>query len=236
MPVPVLAKWTNIDGTDVFRSQEINAIAYRCDHVSIDADGAPNAYNPENTGLDDLANAGYPHKSWWKDVLAEDPMRSNFPYVQREPAKYPGFFVAKTSLRNPDPLVPDTSTEKYVDATRVPYIVYTSDFYKASGTGHLGDFVFVASETSSSWAILADTGGHVLGEISISLASKLSGGPVNARNAEGAPRAPLSFIAFLNTAHFLKWPISDVQIQTVGDELSAKIGGSEALLALCRGF
>ena len=28
--------------------------------MTIDADGAPNAYNPENTGLDDLANAGTP--------------------------------------------------------------------------------------------------------------------------------------------------------------------------------
>jgi hypothetical protein len=31
--------------------------------MSIDADGAPNAYHPDNIGLDDLKNAGYPNTS-----------------------------------------------------------------------------------------------------------------------------------------------------------------------------
>jgi len=36
--------------------------------MSIDADGAPNAYHPDNIGLDDLKNAGYPNTSWWKNI------------------------------------------------------------------------------------------------------------------------------------------------------------------------
>ena len=37
--------------------------------MTIDADGAPNAYHPDNTGLDDLANAGTPGR--WEG-LAKD--------------------------------------------------------------------------------------------------------------------------------------------------------------------
>jgi hypothetical protein len=107
-----------------------------------------------------------------------------------------GFFVAKMSLHNPDPAISESNPAKYADATRIPYIVFTSAFYKEQGTGHLGDFAFVVSDAAYSWAILADTGGKHIGEISMFLASKLSGKPTNPRNDEGAPRAPLRFVVF----------------------------------------
>jgi hypothetical protein len=37
--------------------------------MTIDADGAPNAYNPDNTGLDDLDNAGAPGR--WDGIVAD---------------------------------------------------------------------------------------------------------------------------------------------------------------------
>src|ERR1700722_18184519 len=47
--------------------------------MSIDADGAPNAYSPDNAGLDDLDNAGSPG-DWW--ALAVD--ANGEPYIQGE--------------------------------------------------------------------------------------------------------------------------------------------------------
>lgn len=49
------------------------AYVFATSHKAVDADGAPNAYHPKNKGLDYLANAGYPNKSWWRSVLVEDP-------------------------------------------------------------------------------------------------------------------------------------------------------------------
>jgi hypothetical protein len=236
MSAPTFAPWKNIDGTSVLREANVDAIAYVAQNVSIDADGAPNAYHPDNVGLDDNANAGYPAKSWWQSVLVEDPHKPGTPYVQPDTSAFPGFFVAKTSLHNPDPAISETNPAKYADATRIPYIVFTGAFYKEQGTGHLGDFTFVVSDAAYSWAILADTGGKHIGEISMFLASKLSGKPTNPRNGEGAPRAPLRFVVFQKTALHLTWPISDVQIQEIGATLSAPFGGEAALASLARSF
>src|SRR5271154_5866982 len=38
--------------------------------MTIDADGAPNAYNPEDTGLDDLYNAGQP--GHWDGIVQDE--------------------------------------------------------------------------------------------------------------------------------------------------------------------
>ncbi len=51
--------------------------AYICvtSRVSIDADGAPNAYHPDNPGLNHYGNASWPDQSWWPDVLVPDPAK-----------------------------------------------------------------------------------------------------------------------------------------------------------------
>ena len=46
----------------IWRTPDSTAFFYESG-MTIDADGAPNAYHPDNTGLDDLANAGAPG-SW----------------------------------------------------------------------------------------------------------------------------------------------------------------------------
>ena len=61
-------------GTQIFRQANNLAYAYETNHTAVDADGAPNAYHPDDIGLDALANAGYPHTNWWKDVLVPDPL------------------------------------------------------------------------------------------------------------------------------------------------------------------
>jgi hypothetical protein len=86
------------------------AYTYVTSHIEIDADGAPNAYHPRDTGLDALANAGYPHGGW-RSVLVEDPEHPGQAFVQPAGA-FAGFFVSKTTLE--DGGAPATEPRRYV--------------------------------------------------------------------------------------------------------------------------
>lgn len=133
--------------------------------MTIDADGAPNAYNPENTGLDDLSNAGIP--GHWDGIVQD---QNGDLAVQRADDPYPGYYVSCTSLvdRTKSRLDP----RRYVDASRVPYVVLPGDLARQAGA-RLGDFAVVVNMRDSKWsfAIFADVG--TLGEGSIALADNL---------------------------------------------------------------
>lgn len=82
--------------------------------LAIDADGAPNAYNASDSGIDYLANAGRPG-NWWGIVTEnEDPVVQN----PRDP--FPNFYVSTTALNYPGYV--DTDPRRYVNAITVPYI------------------------------------------------------------------------------------------------------------------
>ncbi len=133
--------------------------------MTIDADGAPNAYNPQNTGLDDLANAGEP--GYW-EALAKD--RAGSPYIQGPNDPYPGFYVSTTALA--DRTKPFDDPARYVDATKIPFLVLPGNLARELGA-RPGDFaaVFNLQNGKSSPAIFADVGpvDHI-GEGSVALA------------------------------------------------------------------
>ena len=56
--------WRDYEGTALMRHGTADAYLFVTDHMRVDADGAPNAYHPDDLGLDFLANAGYPDESW----------------------------------------------------------------------------------------------------------------------------------------------------------------------------
>ena len=133
--------------------------------MTVDADGAPNAYNPQNTGLDDLANAGEP--GHW-DGLAKD--ENGNPYIQGPADPFPGFYVSCTALtnRNKD----NSDPAKYVDASKIPYVVLPGDLASQTGA-RLGDLfvVFNLRNGRSTYAIFGDIG--TMGEGSVALAERL---------------------------------------------------------------
>ncbi len=133
--------------------------------MTIDADGSPNAYNPENTGLDDLANAGQP--GHWDGVLQD---RDGNPLMQGPDDPFPGYYISCTSLadRTKRPLDPT----RFVDASKIPYVVLPREVAFGSGT-RLGDFAVVMNLRTGAWsfAIFADVG--TFGEGSIALADNL---------------------------------------------------------------
>jgi hypothetical protein len=58
---PVTAEfWQEYQGTQLWHFPGSAAYFYLTERMAIDADGAPNAYHPEDQGIDALANAGYP--------------------------------------------------------------------------------------------------------------------------------------------------------------------------------
>ena len=101
--------WQTFKGTQLYRIGEAGAYFYGTDYAAIDADGAPNAYHPDDvgkpclsthTGLDCPDNAGYPHGGW-KGVLVEDPSNPSTAYVQKDGA-FKGFSRCTDNAQRPD--------------------------------------------------------------------------------------------------------------------------------------
>jgi hypothetical protein len=153
--------------------------------MTIDADGAPNAYNPQNTGLDDLSNAGV--HGHWEGVVQDD---NGDPYIQGPDDPFPGYYVSCTSLcdRSKSSIDP----RRYVDASKIPYVVLPGGLARRAGA-RLGDFALVLNLRSgrSSYAIFADVG--TLGEGSIALADNLG---IHSDARVGGTRGRILYVIF----------------------------------------
>src|SRR5271154_2337878 len=166
--------------------------------MAIDADGSPNAYNADNTGLDDLSNAG--HMGDWNGVLADE---SGNPLVQGPDDPFPGFYISCTALsdRTKNPHDPT----RFVDATKIPYVVLPGDIARQTGA-RLGDFAVVTNLRTgrSSYAIFADIG--TFGEGSVALAANLGIWP-DARN--GGTRGGVLYLVFPGSGNRQPRPIEE---------------------------
>jgi hypothetical protein len=133
--------------------------------MMIDADGAPNAYHPDDLGLDELANAGTP--GHWNGIITD---REGDPLIQQENDPFPGYYISCTSLEDETRHFSDPS--RYVDASKIPYVVLPDDVAERGGV-RLGDLAVVMNlrNGKSSFAIYADIG--TLGEGSVALADAL---------------------------------------------------------------
>jgi len=116
------------------RFSDSRTYAYRTTNIAIDADGAPNAYDPKDRGIDALANAGFPNGGW-ESVLVADPSNPSTPFVQTS-GEFAGFFVSMTTLQ--DRARAKTDPTRYVDARTVPYVVFPGRFFAMAGTGRRG--------------------------------------------------------------------------------------------------
>ena len=218
--------WTSYHGVNLWREAGGTAYGYVTTHMEIDADGAPNAYHPDNTGLDALANAGYPNGGW-TSVLAVDPHRPGHPYVQPPGSPFAGYFVSRTSLQ--DTTLPDIDTARYVDASQVPYLVFPGAFHKLAGTGTTGDLVVCKALDSglTCAAIVADIGPRdaPLGEVSIALAARLGGRHPNPRTGAGKPHGPVKYVVFPGSRGKPAWPLTPTELDRRAHERLEAAGG-----------
>ena len=182
--------------------------------IMIDADGAPNAYNADDTGLDDLFNAGQP--GHWDGIVEDE---DGNPVVQGPDDPFPGYYISCTALfdrtkRHFDPA-------RFVDSTRIPYVALPGDLAEQSGA-RLGDLVLVSSERTGkySYAIFADIG--VLGEGSIALAENLG---IWSDAREGGSRGGVSYLVFPGSGD--GQPKTVDEINERGSALLEAWGGAE---------
>ncbi len=243
--------FTNPDlyqGNRLLKAQDGRSYIFATKEVKVDADGAPNAYHPDDIGLnctkgvgfkglDCLANAGYPNSNWWHSVLLPDPTNPSKAYVQKS-GPYKGFFVSQTSLKDHDKK--DIQTDKYVDARSVPYLVFPGNFFKKKGTGILGDLGYAINVENgrASPFIVAEVGppdAH-LGEMSIALSVALGGSRPNPRTGEGTPKGKILYVIFLRSAKSPAWPVSTDTLSSTVTSFLEGIGGSKALLNCADAF
>jgi hypothetical protein len=223
--------WLDYKATQIWQFPGSGAYFYIANRMAIDADGAPNAYHPADYGIDALKNSGFPNGNW-RNVLVIDPYNAGRPYRQKS-GNYAGYFLAKTSLQ--DQSLPITDPQRYVNAAKVPYIVFPRTFYFLKGTGVYGDFAMARRLPTGdvTAAILADGGpaDDPLGEVSIALAERLGGKNVNPRDGSGTPKGRFLYVVFPNSKAQPSWPISPEDLQARAEKCLAAIGGWDPILA-----
>jgi hypothetical protein len=237
--------WMTYEGTQLRRDAQTGAYLYITGLARVDADGAPNAYHPDDVGrpcgptgagLDCPANAGYPNASWWPSVLTPDPSNPSKAYVQPS-GPFRGFLVSKTALTatgNPN----ERDPARYVNATATPYLVFPGPFYRMRGTGKLGDLgvaYHLASGKSTAF-IVADVGpAEPLGEGSIALFEALGGQNVNPRTGGGVAPGDVAYVVFPNSVKErpTRWPVGQQEINRRAEALLEGVGGMPVFEA-CR--
>jgi hypothetical protein len=200
----------------IWRSPSSSAFFFEAG-MAIDADGAPDAYHPRNTGRDDLANAGGPG-NWWALVTDE----RGEPVVQGPTDPMPGYYVSTTSLQDTARAASDP--RRYVDAGTTPFVVLPWD--QCLGA-ELGDFAVAANLRNGklAGAILADLGpaGH-LGEGSMALAQALG---IDSDARHGGTRCGVVYVVFPGSGNGR--PRSLEEIEAEGARLFGEWGGLERL-------
>jgi Fungal chitosanase of glycosyl hydrolase group 75 len=184
--------------------------------LAIDADGAPNAYNADNTGLDDLSNAGGP--GHWDGVLQD---QDGNPLVQGPEDPFPGYYISCTALS--DWTKERFDLTRFVDASKIPYIALPGSLARASGA-RLGDVAAVFNRRNGrySFAIFADIG--TFGEGSIALAENLGISP-DARR--GGSWGGLTYLVFPGSGDHRPKSVED--INQIGAALLQEWGGAEQM-------
>jgi hypothetical protein len=188
---------------------------------TIDADGAPNAYHPDNTGLDDLANAGEPGQ--WQGLARNE---EGEPFVQGPDDPFPGYYVSATALS--DRKKPVNDPTRYVDASKIPYIVLPGGLARQLGA-RLGDFaaVFNLRNGKTAYAIFGDIGPvDRIGEGSIALAEDLG---IRSDARRGGGRRGILYLVFPGSGNAQPRPIEEINAE--GEKLLQAWGGATQLTA-----
>jgi hypothetical protein len=214
---PIAVETRRIAGVRVERVANEPATVEFESGLAIDADGAPRAYHPDDSGLDRLAHAGEPG-NWWA-LATGDGTPQGVPLVQGPGDPAPGYHVSTTSLY--DGSRPASDPRRYVDSEQVPYVALPAPFVEALGCA-LGDLAWVErtaldGSVHRSAAIFADVSppGAPLGEGSMLLAQRL-GVPSDPRHG-GTFRVSVRYAVFPGSGS--GWPRTVASIDAEGERL-----------------
>jgi hypothetical protein len=184
--------------------------------MTVDADGAPNAYHPADIGLDALSNAGV--RGRWNGIVTG---QDGSPLIQRDRDPFPGYYVSCTSLSEHNKRFSDPNG--YVNASKIPYVVLPQEVADA-GRAELGDFAVVMNlrNGKSSFAIYADVG--TLGEGSIALAENLG---IRSDARQGGQSNAVLYLVFSGSGNLA--PRTLREIRSEGERLLYEWGGVRKL-------
>jgi hypothetical protein len=220
--------FTFAGGMAVYHTDDTPATIFR-GLLTIDADGAPDAYCPAPLkGRDFLANAGTPGN--WFGVVTD---AHGVPFVQGPTDPKPDCYVSATSLE--DVSKASSDPVRYVDSATIPYIALpgrpAAEHFKRDQMISLGDIVVVynAKTETHAFAIYADIApGASKGEGSIRLAEML-GVPNTSPKNGGLSTRELLFVVFPRSGNGRAQPASS--IVAIGAQLLAQWGGVDRLKA-----
>jgi Fungal chitosanase of glycosyl hydrolase group 75 len=211
-----------VGGVAIFRNRGESPFFFRT-RMRIDADGAPNAYHPEDQGADFLKHAGKPGD--WQGLVTDSRGR---PVIQGPHDPYPGYYISQTSLF--DKTKQRTDPARYVDARLIPYIVLPSEpGLKESGRARLGDFAVVinARNRRMAFAIFADQGPRgKIGEGSIALAELLD---IPSSPKTGGADGDIVYVVFPGSGN--GQPRTAPEIDREGERAFQQWGGPSRLAA-----
>lgn len=234
-------KWHVYQGSQLLQGKPKGAYIFATTKVKVDADGAPNAYHPDDVGLhctngtgfkglDCPQNGGYPKSSWWRSAIVPDPKNNDKGYIQPD-GIYKGYFVSQTSLQ--DKSKSNLDITKYVNSTAIPYLVFPGKFNSRSGTGSVGDLGYALNleNGKGSAFIVAEIGpsnAH-LGEMSIFLGDALGGNSPNPRTGAGVPTGKVVYVVFPYSKGDPSWPVPLAEINSKVTPLLNAVGGVDIL-------
>jgi hypothetical protein len=188
--------------------------------MDVDVDGAPNAYGPPGTHTLDYLKNAHLHGEENGPIVGylTDPDRPNKPVVQTGHDPFPGLYISQTAYTDLA-RTRETDVLRYVDATRVNYVVLGA---RARQQGALlGDFAAVYSRTTgrSAFAIVGDDGNPSGDEGSLHLLQALGYPFHDGRNeAVEQPEIVVRYFPHSNPAHLF------FRSQAALDAAAARLG------------
>lgn len=229
--------WRNYDGVTLQRMAD-GAYMFRLKDLEVTAVGAPRAFHPAGQGLDDAVRAGWrgPGQAGWEKILVADPVDPAQPFIQTRGAGK-GYFLSRTRLQAEDRAL--TDPRRYVDAAKVPYVVFPRAFYELKGTGLFGDLgVAWSAQTGKLTGFIVadeDTAGRALGEVSIALAEALGAADPDPRGGRAGNIGEITFVVFPYSARERPrvWPMQPAEVGELGVKSLELFGGKE-LVDSCR--
>lgn len=192
---------------------------------TIDADGAPHAYNPSNTGLDHIGNAGSPGNWWALATNAPECGPTGTPVLQASDDPAPGFYVSKTTMENT--AFGCRKQRRYVNSETISYVALPP--VVARVMNNQGRLAVVQRGLSTGFAVHADQAPKFgVGEGSMELARTLGLNP-SPRNGGTNIRELL----FLILPQRMGFPPDNGAVQTASRTAFAAWGGFPRLM-VCR--
>lgn len=246
--------------------KEGDAVLFRTPKLNVDADGAPNSYLVDGKGLSytcdgvvaiengrrvtpktDPAHWQEKCRTAWAKAVASGNYqgvaifgfmtdKKRVPIIQGNDDPRPGTgYISATSVVIPNE--PDVSQRRYVDATRIPYVVLPSAFTKAWAVKP-GSLAIVYRPKTGKYAFAVFGDGGDLGEASVRLHQDLGNDPTQLK--DGVPRAkarvedPVLTVVFPSRVSAPRteadaW-VTDIKTQGMS---ALEAFGGEAMLAAC---